>query len=164
MKTSWSQVKFMLERVAEDDPLYPRSKDNQIAEREKVFCNYTLLRSQGVSQLPEQAWKDFFDRRWRQFALSGYLVLSEDPKWAAYWKHQTVKATLDFHVKLPLFCTLVVSATKQKLRDLAERSLAQDKVCRSVPCGSVNWLFFSVRFFDRCSVLALITHGCTHAS
>jgi len=150
----------MLNRVGEHDPLHPLSKEGEIADREKLFCNFTLLRAKAVTTLSEQQWMDFFDRRWRQYALCGFtflpLLLSQ---WAAFWKSQTVRQTIDFHVKLPEHCAKVVSTIKQKLRDLAERSVQADTVCGSVPCGSVPWLVFSVRFLDRCSVLALITHG-----
>ena len=127
--------------MGEHDPLYLLDKQHEIAEREKVFCNFTLLRSKQMTTLKEQEWMDFLDRRWRQY--SEYCRFSFGvglPVWEAFWKNQTTKATIEFHVSLVSHCAMVVTTVKQKLRDLAERSAKADTVCGSVPCGSVTLL------------------------
>jgi len=160
LKMTLNQLDFLRDRVGEHDPLYPLNKQHEIAEREKVFCNFTLLRSKTLTTLPEQGWMDFLDRRWRQYSeFCGFSFGANDATWAAFWKPQVIRATVEFHASLVPYCALVVITVKQKLRDLAERSVKADKVCGSVSCGSVTWLVLSVRFLGQCFVLALITHG-----
>jgi len=136
-------------------------------ERERIFADFTLLRSKQMVDLTDQAWMDLQDRRWHQYCEAGFSFTPQDQLWAAYFKCRMKKETLLFHTLIPAYTRLAVETTKQKLRELAEKATKADKVGSLVGvwfCSLVGWCV--VRLLGLCFVLLpLTTHArsCTHA-
>ena len=159
LKMTLKQLDFMRSRVGQHDPLYPLNKQHEIAEREKVFCNFTLLRSKTMTTLPEQEWMDFLDRRWRQYSeFCGFSFGANDPAWAAFWKPQLIRATIEFHASIVPYCALAVITVKQKLRELAEKAVKADAVCGSGLLG------FGYLVSVVCSIPWSVFCPCTHVT
>ena len=127
-------MEFMNARVAEPDERWDGNAEDLIHEREKLYADFTLLRSATIKSIkPEENWKLFLDRRWHQYAEVGFTFSpAKAPAWAAFWKQRTVKASLVFHVELLQYTRLSVKTAKQKLRQLAEKAEAADEVLGGV--------------------------------
>ena len=151
----------MRKRLGERDPNYAvlaaMTALEEIAERNRIFADFTLLRSKQMVELADQAWMDLQDRRWYQFCELGLTFTPADPLWTAYFKNRLKKDTLAFHTTLPAYTSLAVSTTKQKLRVLAVKAEKADKV------GSlVGWCV--VRLLGLCFVCPpSIRHSVMHA-
>ena len=141
-------------RLGERDPSYQHltegTPEEEIAEREKIFADFTLLRSKQFTDLPEQAWMDLQDRRWHQYCEAGFSFTPPDPLWAAYFKSRMKKDTLIFQTLLPAYTSLAVETTKQKLRELAEKATKADKVGSLV---GVLYSFHSSRMIGHARML-----------
>lgn len=125
------QLKFMRDRVAEPEQRYTGCRDDLIVLRERVYADFTLLRSAQMVALGFEQWKGFLDRRWHQFASHGFTMNpGGDPLWVEFWKNRTKANVLLFHTTLPPFCDAAVRTTKQKLRILATQAEESDKVMK----------------------------------
>ena len=121
----------MRERVGQSDTRWQGTAAELVATREKVYCDFTILRASQVTSLSEEEWKLFMDRRWNQFALCGFTMTPPHPSpWLEFWRTRHAKKTLEFHTKLPAYTRKAVAATKQKLRELADKARAADKVTK----------------------------------
>ena len=145
------QLKFMRDRVAEPEGRWDGCREDLIALRERVYADFTLLRSAQVVALSFEQWKGFLDRRWHQFVSKKFTMNpTDDSLWVAFWKDRTKANVLVFHTTVPIFCDAAVRTTKQKLRILATQAEKSDEVMKR---GRVGGCGLFPCFFCPCTIL-----------
>lgn len=151
------QLKFMRDRVAEPEPRWTGCREDLIALRERVYADFTLLRSAQMVALSSELWEGFLDRRWHQFASQGFTMNpTGDSLWVDFWKNRTKASVLSFHTALPPFCDAAVRTTKQKLRKLAIQAEKSDKVMKR---GRVGGCGLFPCLFCPCTILICGVHS-----
>ena len=119
----------MRERVARTHDGWEGTHQELVTMRERIYADFTLLRSASVTALDIETWKAFLDRRWKQFVKAGFTMTpGASSPWSDFWKKRATAAVLRFHTSLPDYCVRAASTTKQKLRELAEKAHASDLV------------------------------------
>ena len=157
IKLTADQLKFMRERVAEPERRWAGCRDDLIALRERIYADFTLLRSSQMFALSIPQWKDFLDRRWHQFASQEFTMNPVgDSLWVDFWKNRTKAHVMLFHTTLPPFCDAAVRTTKQKLRILATQAEKSDKVMKR---GRVGGCGLFPCFFCPCTILICGVHS-----
>ena len=125
------RVVFMRNRLGERDPSYAKLRDGtaeeEITEREKIYADFTLLRSKPMIDLSDAAWMDLQDRRWRQYCHVGFSF-TPDGDWKVYMRNRLIKNCQVFQCDIPAYTKLAVETAKQKLRVFADKADKADKV------------------------------------
>ena len=161
MDTLPDELTFMTKRVGEEDERWQGTPAGLIVQREKIYADFTLLRSAQVRLLKGQDWKDFLDRRWEQYAECGFNFKPPNMQsWTDFWKKARTtpaKAALEKQTALPAYTRKAVQTTKQKLRALAKQAEDGDKVLDRVVCHNVANCVFIQKKLRRNVVYFLAT-------
>lgn len=132
IKLSAEQLTFIAERVETPDD---RLKDENLSMtelKEKVYCNFTLLRNQAVFSLNFEDWKAYLDRRWEHFVHMGGRYNPVGPafhQWRNLYgsaKNARSKSVVVFSIACMKYCSTAITSAKQIMRSLAEKADAFD--------------------------------------
>ena len=153
MDVTDEQIKFMRQRIVAIDGRWEGELADLVAEKEKVYADYALLRTTNLKAFTFAEWARFLDRRWDQYAEVGFTYSPTLPihvMWRDFWSNRVQKDKVAFHTGLLAYTAHAVQAAKQKLRVLGEKAGRAEKVWQCVSTHSVLMLHMHPSNYDMC--------------
>jgi hypothetical protein len=130
MKLSEDQLSFLAEKVEIPDDRLKDDNATMTELKEKVYCDFTLLRSQPMGKLSFSDWKAYLNRRWEHFVfMGGKFNPAGLVQWRSFYgsaKDGRSKKVVCFGIECMKYCSMAITSTKQMMRLLAEKADAFD--------------------------------------